>query len=88
MNSNLNKTGINMGNASSISNYKVVTDVNDNVSLTNSKHKEMFANIKESTSPNNSVEKTPYFEVDQERITQLENIVSSSPKLVLEVNFK
>lgn len=81
----MNKTGINIINATSISNYKINTDVNENVSFTNAKHKEMFGIIQEATSPNNSIDQTPYLEVDQEHITKLEQIVSSSPRLILEV---
>ena len=83
----MNKTGINIINAASINNYKVNTDVNENISYSNSKHKEIFANLKESASPNISQEKQSYFEVDQDRILLLEQTVNSAPKLEIEVNF-
>jgi hypothetical protein len=82
---NIKKTGITTINVSAINQYKVNTDVNENVSFCNSKHKEVFANIKETNSPNNSFEKGNCFEVDQERINILEQVVESAPRLILEV---
>ena len=86
-NATVNKASANLINAPSKDTYKVNTDVNENMSFTNSKQKEVFANIKDGNSPNNSIEKAAYFEVDQERINLLEQIVDSCPKIILEVNF-